>query len=202
MTMQVNVKRGRPRAFDPDAVAERAMQLFWQKGYEATSMAELLDAMGIGRSSFYQSFGSKQDVFLLAVQRYRDQLVARLRRSLDEAATGWGFIEATLASVGDGTRVANGRRGCLVFNAAAELNPGDGELGARVRAAIDAFTVVFTDAARRAQREGDLPGDRDPSRLGRQAVMAMSGLQTLAKAGVDGGELVALAKATAAGMKT
>lgn len=199
--MEADVKRGRPRTFDTEVVAERAMQLFWQKGYEATSMAELLDAMGIGRSSFYQSFGSKQDVFLLAVQRYRDQLVARLRRSLDDAASGWGFIEATLVSVGDGTRVANGRRGCLVFNAAAELNPGDGEIGARVRAAIDAFTVVFADAARWAQREGDLPADRDPSLVGRQAVMAMSGLQTLAKAGVNSSELVALAKATAAAMR-
>jgi TetR/AcrR family transcriptional repressor of nem operon len=199
--METNGKRGRPRAFDADTVAERAMQLFWQKGYEATSMAELLEAMGIGRSSFYQSFGSKQDVFLLAVQRYRDQLVARLRRSLDEASSGWEFIEATLASVGDGTLTGSGRRGCLVFNAAAELNPGNDEIGARVRAAIEAFTVVFTDAARRARREGDLSSNRDPSLVGRQAVMAMSGLQTLAKAGVDSGELVALAKATAAGMR-
>ncbi len=199
--MEADVKRGRPRTFDAEAVAERAMQLFWQKGYEATSMAELLDAMGIGRSSFYQSFGSKQDAFLLAVRRYRDQLVARLRRSLDEADSGWGFIEQTLASVGDGTRTDGGRRGCLVFNAAAEVAPGKSEIGARVRASIDAFTVVFADAARRAQREGELPAERDATIVGRQAVMAMSGLQTLAKAGVSRAELLALAKATAAGMK-
>jgi len=178
------------------------MQLFWAKGYESTSMTELLETMDIGRSSFYQSFGSKQQVFLLSLQRYRDQLVARLRQSLDDAASGWCFLEATLVSVGVGTAADNGRRGCLVFNAAAEIDGSDGDITARVRASIDAFTEVFTDAARRAQREGDIPEERDPALVGHQAVMTMCGLQTLAKAGVDGSALVELARTTASGMRT
>jgi len=74
--------RGRPVEFDRNVALEEAMQLFWSRGYEATSLPELLERMGIARSSFYQSFGSKQDLFLEAVERYRDHLVAGLRASL------------------------------------------------------------------------------------------------------------------------
>jgi len=198
---EVRSQRGRPRSFDSDAALNSAMQLFWRHGFEATSLAALLDAMSIGRSSFYQSFGSKQDVFVLALERYRAELVASLEASLEAAPSAWAFIRQTLLSVAVGARGREGRRGCLVFNTAAELGDVDAEISARVSASIEAFSAVFAEAARRAQREGALPPDSNPRLTGRQAVMAMSGLQTFAKAGVSQKELRQLALAAANGLR-
>lgn len=169
------------------------MQLFWSRGFEATSLQDLLRAMGIARSSFYQAFGSKHEVFLRAVERYRDYLAGELRASLERSDSGLEFIESTLKSVAEGTRRADGRRGCLVFNTAAELGQKDPEVAGRVAASIDAFTRVFSDAVRRGQAEGQIPPDRDPKLLGRHVVCTMSGLRTLSKAGARRRELVALA---------
>ncbi|HKL62491.1 MAG TPA: TetR/AcrR family transcriptional regulator [Woeseiaceae bacterium] len=188
------MNRGRPLEFDPDTALEAAMQLFWSRGFEATSLQDLLDSMGIARSSFYQAFGSKQEVFLQAVERYRDYLVGELRASMESADSGLAFIEGTLKSVAEDTKCADGRRGCLVFNSAAEFGQKDPEVAGRVAASIDAFTRVFTDAVRRAQEEGDVAPERDPKLLGRHVVCSMSGLRTLAKAGARRKELVAIAE--------
>jgi len=188
------MNRGRPLEFDPEAALEAAMQLFWTRGFEATSLQDLLDSMGIARSSFYQAFGSKQEVFLRGVERYRDWLAGELRRSMESADSGLDFIEDTLKSVAGDTKCADGRRGCLVFNSAAEFGQRDPEVAGRVAASIDAFTGVFADAVRRAQDEGDVPPDRDPGLLGRHVVCTMSGLRTLAKAGARREELGALAE--------
>jgi len=169
------------------------MQLFWSRGFEATSLQGLLESMGIARSSFYQAFGSKQEVFLLTVERYRDDLVGELRAAMQKADSGLAFIEDTLKSVAEDTQCADGRRGCLVFNTATEFGQKDPEVAGRVAASIDAFTRVFTDAVRRAQEEGDVPPERDPKLLGRHVVCTMSGLRTLAKAGARSSELVAIA---------
>ena len=69
---------GRPREFNADEALDRALHVFWTKGYAATSMQDLLDAMGLSKSSFYESFGSKHDAFMAALRRYGDREVARL----------------------------------------------------------------------------------------------------------------------------
>jgi len=180
---------GRPLEFDPDAALDAALQRFWSHGYEATSLNDLLESMDIARSSFYQAFGSKHEVFLRAVERYRENLVAELRASLSSSPTGMAFIEQTLRSVAVESARAQGRRGCLVFNSAAEFGQHDPDVAGHVAASIDAFTGVFADAIRRAQSEGDIAQDRDPVLLGRYAVCAMSGLRTLSKSGARRSEL-------------
>ncbi|MDZ7643979.1 MAG: TetR/AcrR family transcriptional regulator [Woeseiaceae bacterium] len=187
------MSRGRPLEFDRDTALEAAMQLFWSRGYEATSLQDLLGSMGIARSSFYQSFGSKQEVFLLAVERYRDCLVDALRQSLAVADSGIAFIEDTLKSVAADAGGADGPRGCLVFNSAAEFGQKNPDVAGRVAASIDAFTRVFADAISRAQQEGDVPPERDPVLMARYIVCTMSGLRTLAKAGARRKELNDLA---------
>ena len=184
---------GRPIEFDPDAALAAATRLFWAQGYEATSLQELLARMGIARSSFYQTFHGKHDVFLRALEHYRNGLVAELRAQLAAADSALEFLRATLASVADETRARGGRRGCLVFNSAAEFGQSDPEVAAQVSAAIAAFTTVFADAVRQAQREGDIDPGRDPVLLGKHMVCSMSGLQTLAKAGAKRRELIQLA---------
>lgn len=188
------MRAGRPIEFDPDAALSAAMELFWARGYEGTSLQDLLDGMGIGRSSFYQAFHSKRDIFIRAVDRYRDNLLAELTRQLAAAPSGVKFLRGTLASVAADARGAQPPRGCLVFNSAVEFGQSDREVSARIKAGIDAFTSAFAAAIRRAQREGDIDPGKDPELMGRYMVCAMSGLRTLAKAGAKPQELTALAE--------
>ncbi len=185
---------GRPLEFDPDAALAAAMRLFWSQGYEATSLQDLLGRMGIARSSFYQAFHSKRALFISAVERYRDGLVADLRDQLATSESGLAFLRNMLASVADDARGRNQRRGCLVFNSAAEFGQSDTQVAATVATSIDAFACVFADAVRRAQREGDIDPGHDPERLGRYVVCSMSGLRTLAKAGARPREILDLAE--------
>lgn len=188
---------GRPLGFDPDAALEAAMQLFWRRGYGATSLQELLECMGIARSSFYQSFGGKRAMFELALDRYRENLARSLREELTAAPSGFAFICATLESVAGEVGRNDDRRGCLVFNSAAEFGQSDPGVAAHVRTSIDAFARVFAEAVRRAQAEGDIDLTRDAAALGRYVASAMSGLRTLAKAGSSREELLEIARIAA-----
>lgn len=191
---------GRPLEFDPDAALDAAVQVFWSRGYEATSLGDLLQTMGIARSSLYQAFGSKRAVFLRALERYRDGLERELKRSLAASSSGIDFIRDTVKSVATGTERADGRRGCLVFNSAVEFGQSDPEISAQVAASLDAFARVFSEAIRRAQREGEIDNHADPDLVGRFVVCTMSGLGTFAKAGASRGELNELARLSLASL--
>ena len=89
---------GRPLEYDPAEALDAAMQAFWRRGYQGTSMRELLDATGLSKSSFYQAFGSKEGAFEQALVQYCDATAAGLRARLDVAESGLAFIESVLMS--------------------------------------------------------------------------------------------------------
>lgn len=179
----MNMSVGRPRAFDPDEALQGALECFWSQGYEATSMADLLRHTGLSKSSLYETFGSKHALFERCLERYREDRAALMSQRLDAAESGIGFIrhmlEAAAAESGDPRA-----RGCLVMNTATEFAQRDPQVARLVGEGIAAFTAVFRRAVRRSQSEGDVPGDKDPTVLARFLVTNMSGLRTLAKAGV------------------
>lgn len=113
--------RGRPREFDPDQVLERVVALFWAQGFEATSMSDLVEATGLNKSSIYNSFGSKESLFRIAVQRYIDMRCAMLRAALHDGTAGLGdlhgFLELARAEAGG----EMGSNGCLAVNMTTEL---------------------------------------------------------------------------------
>jgi len=187
------MRRGRPIEFDRNTALDAAIETFWINGYEGASLSGLLDAMGIARSSFYQAFGSKEFLYLQVIERYKERLVCDLRASLEAADTGMQFISDTLRAVARDADSADARRGCLVFNSAAEFGQRNSDVAARVSASIAAFSDVFADAVRRAQDEGDIARDRDPRLLGRFLVGTMSGLRTHCKAGATRREIRDLA---------
>jgi AcrR family transcriptional regulator len=90
------VTRGRPLEYHSEQVIDAAMKLFWHNGYEATSMQELVGAMGLARSSLYQAFGSKSQLFLTCLDRYQEATALDLTSRLESATTGRAFIEGTL----------------------------------------------------------------------------------------------------------
>ncbi|MBU1265492.1 MAG: TetR/AcrR family transcriptional regulator [Gammaproteobacteria bacterium] len=176
---------GRPLEFDPDAALTDAMQLFWRKGYENTSMQDLLDAMQLSKSSLYQAFGSKQTLFERCMTRYGDFMIGQLRTALDDAPSGVAFIRQFLESVLVEARGDCEARGCLVLNTANEFARRDPRIAEAVAEGLARFHEVLLAAVQRAQREGDIPSEYDVVTLANYLVSSMSGLKTLSKAGAD-----------------
>ncbi len=184
---------GRPRNFDPDTVLQRALNCFWSNGFEATSMQDLLNCTGLSKSSLYQSFGSKRGLFERCLTAYREDRVTKMSERLAASDSGLSFIRDMLEAVALESRKGI-PRGCLVMNTAAEFSQKDPEVARLVAQSIRAFTAVFRNAVTRAQREGDIPHHRDPSRLARFIVTNMSGLRTLSKGGTSARDLRATAQ--------
>src|ERR1700749_4846164 len=106
--------RGRPRSFDVDAAIERAMGVFWSRGYHATALPDLLHATRLSRGSLYAAFGDKHGLFLRALDRYIADALTRIDAELDPRRGPVAGLRAWLAGYVDRTRRANGRRGCLL----------------------------------------------------------------------------------------
>ncbi len=179
------VNAGRPREFDTEQALDAAMHLFWRQGYEATSMQDLLDNMQLSKSSLYQTFGSKHDLFQQCLDRYRQMMTSGLQQALDNAPSGKQFIEDFFTDWVVDTCNADMRIGCLIMNSATELAPHDEEVGKLIKQGTDRFAKVFQQAIERAQREGDIANDKDPVTLSYFLVSNLSGLNAMAKAGAN-----------------
>ncbi|MDA3624699.1 TetR/AcrR family transcriptional regulator [Saccharopolyspora oryzae] len=171
---------GRVKEFDPDAALRSAMDLFWRQGYEATSMQDLVDQLGLGRGSIYGAFGGKRDLYLAAVERYVDDARAGL---LDQLAAPGSSLDAVRAMVRwyVQTSLADDQyKGCLTTNTAVEL-PGDEAAGRLVASALETMETVLSAALVRARNEGELPADRDPVALARFLVTLLQGVRVVGK---------------------
>jgi TetR/AcrR family transcriptional regulator, transcriptional repressor for nem operon len=173
----------RTKEFEPLAALDAATELFWRKGYEAASMRELLEAMGIGRGSFYDTFGDKHALFLSALDRFQE-----VRTSwVEDVLQGGGLdsIEAVFRRSLDGLFQFQPPRGCLLANSAVELAPHDPEVAARVSGYVGRTEGAFRGALEKARDRGEIPSDSDPTALARFLVNTLHGLRVLARAGAD-----------------
>lgn len=187
---------GRPLQFDPDQALESAMQQFWRKGYEATSLQDLLQATGLSKSSLYQTFGNKHSLFERSVDRYRQDMVREMQEMLAQAKSGRDFIEQLFLSVTNETRGRNARRGCLVMNTASEFAQSDPVIAKLVKQGTKAFADVFEAAIIRAKQEGDIPLEKDAKLLAIYLLGNLSGLKTLVKAGAGVNEVKSIVGVT------
>ncbi|SEL02976.1 TetR/AcrR family transcriptional regulator [Halomonas daqiaonensis] len=177
--------RGRPIAFSPDEAANAAMQVFWSRGYESASTRDLLAAMSLSRSSLYQAFGNKEQLFLEALRRYRESLVGRLGRRLEASPSAVDFLASLFRETAQEAGSDRAALGCLIFNSASELGQQDGLPSQHARQSIAAITALFQQAVERAQAEGDIDPDRDAAALASYLTMGMAGLRILLKSGSD-----------------
>jgi TetR/AcrR family transcriptional repressor of nem operon len=175
----------RPREFDADAALERAMQLFWSKGYEGTSLDELCDAMALSRSSVYAAFGDKRALLLRALEHYTTRGSDRIVKNL---TSGKPIREALAALLDDfiAAIVAGpGRRGCFIGNCAAELARDDREAMAVVQRALERNEGYFRAALDVAKARGQLKRDADTQALARFLTASIQGLRLVGKAKPD-----------------
>jgi len=181
MTMTI----GRPLEFNPDHALDAAMQLFWRKGYESSSLQDLLGTMGLSKSSFYQTFTSKHVLFQQCIQHYRQSLTDEMQVQLQKTGSGKTFITTLFHNVSNETTGPDARRGCLLMNTASEFAQSDPDIAKLVSSSIDKFTNVFELAIQQAQQQGDISSDKDSQTLATYLVSSMSGLRNMVKAGAD-----------------
>ena len=173
----------RTKEFRPEAALDAAMQLFWLKGYGATSMRDLLDGMGIGRGSFYDTFGDKHALFLAALDRFEEARTGWIGETLE--GSGLDGIEEVFRRSVEGLTMSEPRRGCLLANTAVELAPRDPEVAEKISRHVRRTEEAFAGALVHAQETGEIPEERDPRALARFLVSNLHGLRVLARAGTD-----------------
>lgn len=174
---------GRPIEFDPDQVVASATAAFWSKGYEATSLQDLLDATGLSKSSLYQSFGGKQQLFGRCISAYTDRMVALLLERLGDSDSAMQFIDSVLTEVG--SEGARGRRpiGCLVMNTASEFGQREPVFAEWVDSGISRVRAVMLRAVEQGQRAGEISRSRSAAALADYLMSSIAGLRTMVKAG-------------------
>ena len=165
------------------------MQVFWSKGYEATSLADLIEAMEISKSSFYQTFESKHQLFQNCLDYYQGRFIADITDSLQQAETGRSFIENIFKAMPDKAKPSCDRRGCLILNCVSEFAQKDPVIAKVISKSIKKITTVFLSAIKRAQQEGDISKNKNPLPLARYLLSSMNGLTTMTKAGASPTEI-------------
>jgi TetR/AcrR family transcriptional repressor of nem operon len=184
----------RPREFDADTALDRAMDVFWTKGYEATSLDELCEATGLSRSSLYATFGSKRNLLLQTVDRYVEQRTPNIAAVLARPLPIRDAIGALLEQFIDQIVSGPGRRGCFLGNCAAELPRHDRGALARVRQGLARTEATFREALVRATERGELASSTDVDALARFLTSAFQGLRLMGKANLDRAVLEDIAK--------
>jgi AcrR family transcriptional regulator len=182
MKSETAVQRGRPRAFDPDAALERAMHVFWAKGYEGAALSDLTRAMRINRPSLYAAFGNKQELFRKVLDRYVDGPLAYFSKAL-AAPIARDVVEQIFFGA---ARMASDPRmpaGCLMVQGALAVGDAAGSVREETAARRAASEVALRRRFQRAKREGDLPSTADSAELARYV---MTVLQGMAVQGADG----------------
>ena len=172
---------GRPRLFDLDGAVTSAVNVFWKRGYGATTPAALLDAIGVGKGSFYNAFGSKHALFEQALRRYGDDRVAGLSRWFADAGPVGQRIKGYLERLAAPENQKTLRRGCFAANTAAELGRRDPAATKIVRSTFERMESVLETALVEGQKRGELDSELDPKAVASLLLAALIGITVLAK---------------------
>jgi len=170
----------RSREFDRGKATESAMKLFWARGYMATSLPDLLEKMGIARSSFYATFGTKRELFIECLVLFGDRTREQVEvdaQQLPAAALPRAFFESTLTRA-PGKRV---KQGCMLVNSVLELEDVEPELNRQAWQKLEAIQAVFERTFRTAQDRGEIASTHSPEELAQRVMTLNLGLRVHAR---------------------
>jgi TetR/AcrR family transcriptional regulator, transcriptional repressor for nem operon len=171
----------RPREFDEATVLDAAVNCFWERGYEATSVRDLAAEMGITGPSLYNAFGDKRSLFRKALERYMQQSARARIAEVESTLPPKKAVQAFLSGIVERSLDDRDRRGCLLVNSALEIAPHDPEIGAEVAERLSEVETFFRRAITAAQADGTVPPDRDPKDLARLLLGVTLGVRVLAR---------------------
>ncbi|MFD7919784.1 TetR/AcrR family transcriptional regulator [Streptomyces sp. NPDC059740] len=196
-------RTGRPREFDKERTLERALELFWSRGYRATSIQDLVEALAVERGSLYGAFGDKRRFYLEAVRLYWEVYERHLTAALDtspllpalrEVLTHPARLDELVSDMG-------APQGCLVGNTTAELVPQDSEATQIVTRSYRRFTDIVTGALRRAQAAGEVTDAHSPEAQAQLLLYLVQGLSLVSRAGLDRAAAMAAIDTAVAGLR-
>jgi TetR/AcrR family transcriptional repressor of nem operon len=171
----------RPREFILEEVLDKAVETFWSKGYEATSIQDLVENMGIQRGSLYAAFGDKQRLFLTVLDRYRKMVVKKLLDILDSHASGKAAIRQFFLAVVEHIMTAGPLRGCLVTNSAVERGLRDTATAKKVSLCLLQLENGFYKTLVRARDTGEIDERLDLRAVARYLTSSLQGLLVMGK---------------------
>jgi len=186
--------RGRPREFDLDEALDQAIEVFSERGYHATSIADLSEATGLASGSLYKAFKDKRGLYIAALDRYKAVRDGALHAMLarDPAATGRDRVRRMLAHYAENSHGANGRQGCFVVGSAAELATFDEELARWVAASLRRNEALLAGLVRDGVADGSIPKHVDPAAAARLLLCLTQGMRVVGKTGAQRREMLAL----------
>jgi AcrR family transcriptional regulator len=173
---------GRPRAFDVDKALDRALKVFWRKGYEGASLPDLTKAMGINRPSLYAAFGNKEALFRKAIDRYVEGPASHFREALGEP-TARGVVERLLRGSIEVITNSRNPRGCFMVQGALACGDTADPIRREMAKRRAAGEAALRERFERALAEGDLPRGADPADLARYVVTVTHGMAVQAAGG-------------------
>lgn len=174
----------RNQEFNTQDVLDRSIQVFWHKGFKAASLQDLLSEMGIGKGSFYATFGSKRELFLAALKRYgKKQAMVCEVTAIVEQGPARKAIREVFSNVID--RAVVEKRCCLFGKTALEFWQTDPEISREVNQGVGQVETVFYNLICRGQQEGEIPSDRNPKEIANFFTSVFYGLQMMASAKPD-----------------
>ena len=171
----------RPKAFDQAQALEKAMQQFWTYGYEATSIQDLLDCMGINRGSLYATFGDKHALFMAALEHYFDAAMNPMLALLEGPDPGLEAIAQVFDAIAQAAADDKQLRGCFMTNTAVALLPEDKQLRNTVNGHFLRIQQAFHRALLRAQQAGAIAKRPDLAELAQYLLTSVQGLLVMRK---------------------
>lgn len=174
---------GRSKEFEENVVLQKAMELFWEQGYEKTSMSDLVERMGIHRRSLYDTFGDKHTLFLKTIDCYEKLIRDKLQAGISHAKTTKQAIQFIFDYMIEGYE--NKPWGCLIVNSATEMALRDEEVGKKTEAAFMQTEQFLADLIRKGQQTGEFSCDYDAEVLSEVLQNTLLGIRVLVRTSAD-----------------
>ncbi|AKD57421.1 TetR/AcrR family transcriptional regulator [Spirosoma radiotolerans] len=175
----------RTKDFDQQDVLQKAVCLFWEKGYNGTSMQDLVDGLGISRSSLYDTFGDKYQLYLKALNLYKQQYESQVNKLTGQATSAKAAIQKLLEMVVDELLTDQQRKGCFTVNAGIELANQDSQVSQLVRETEQQLEQAFIGIIRQGQENGEIGKEKDAQALARFLNNTIKGIQVSVKSTSD-----------------
>ena len=175
----------RTKEFDEDLILQKAVQLFWHKGYNATSAKDLVDGLGISRSSMYDTFGDKRNLFILSLQKYSSEMMQALNEMNANTTDPEYLIQCIFESALANSLNNKLAKGCFTINTAVELAPHDKEIAGIVNGCLQDTEDLLFKTIKKGQSTGVFISKQSPRKLARFLMNSITGIRVASKSSAD-----------------